>query len=99
MAGIEEEDKKPIAIRDGEIECVPYLGSVVMSNGRLHAEVDRHIANASRAFGSLRKADFNDNINNKEESIQLLCSVNTTLWTNELDSPTKSPQKAGRFPS
>ena len=31
-----------------------------MSNGRLHAEVDRRIANASRAFGSLHKADFND---------------------------------------
>ena len=34
--GIDEEDKKPIAVRVGEIECIdefPYLGSVVMSNG------------------------------------------------------------------
>ena len=36
-----EKDRKPIVVRGGEIECVeefPYLGSVVMSNGRLHSE-------------------------------------------------------------
>ena len=61
--GIEEEDRKPIVVRGGEIECVeefPYLGSVVMSNGRLHSEADRRIASASRAFGALRKAVFDD---------------------------------------
>ena len=61
--GINEEDKKPIAVNGGEIECIdefPYLGSVVMSNGRLYAEVDRCIANASRAFGALRKPVFDD---------------------------------------
>ena len=43
--GIDEEDKKPIVIRGREIECIdkfPYLRSVVMSNGRLHAEVDTY---------------------------------------------------------
>ena len=63
--GITEEDKKPISVNGGEIECVdefPYVGSVVMSNGRLHAEVDRRIANASRAFGALCKPVFDENL-------------------------------------
>ena len=38
----------------------PYLGSVVDSSGRLDAEVNRRVAQASKAFGALRKAVFLD---------------------------------------
>ena len=61
--GIEEEDRKSIVVRGGEVECVkefPYLGSVIMSNGRLHSEVDRCVASTSRAIGALRKVVFDD---------------------------------------
>ena len=36
----------------------PYLGFVVDSSGRLDAQVNRRVAQASKAFGVLRKAVF-----------------------------------------
>ncbi len=57
--GVEEDDRAPIDVGESAIVCVeefPYLGSVVMSSGRIDAEVDRRIANASRAFGALHRA-------------------------------------------
>ena len=61
--GLTEEDKAPIVVGGDTIERVdefPYLGSVVMSSGRIDIEVNRHLAGASRAFGALRHAVFND---------------------------------------
>ena len=60
---VQEEEKTPIHLEDSEIEYVDsftYLGSVVSSNGRIVAEVDKRIANASKAFGALHHAVFND---------------------------------------
>lgn len=48
---------------NSEIEHVddfPYLGSVVSSSGMIDAEVDRRVAQASKAFESLRRAVFLD---------------------------------------
>lgn len=62
-SGIGDEDLKPIAIEGGEIENVkefPYLGSLIAENGSIDAEVDKRIANASKAFGALRYAVFKD---------------------------------------
>ena len=42
------------------MDSFTYLGSVVSSNGRIDAEVDKRIANASKAFGALHHAVFND---------------------------------------
>ena len=36
----------------------PYLGSSIAANGRIDDEIDRRIANASKAFGALRQAVF-----------------------------------------
>ena len=57
------EDMAPIVVGGDTIERVdefPYLGSVVMSSGRIDAEVNRRLAGASRAFGALCHAVFND---------------------------------------
>ena len=59
--GVLEEDVEPITIEGGKIESVtefPYLGSLVADNGRIDVEVDKRIANASKAFGALRQAVF-----------------------------------------
>ena len=37
-----------------------YLGSVITSSGQMTVEVDKRVAQASRAFGALRKAVFVD---------------------------------------
>ena len=56
--GVTEQDKLPLPLEgDGAVEWVsefPYLGSVVAQDGRSHIEVDKKIANASKAFGALR---------------------------------------------
>ena len=60
---IEVEDMAPIAVESGVIECVEdycYLGTVIAGNGRIDKEMDRRIANVSKAFGALRRAVFED---------------------------------------
>ena len=60
---IQEEDRAPIQLERGSIDCVEefsYLGSLVASSGRIDTEIDRCIANASKAFGALRHAVFTD---------------------------------------
>ena len=50
-------------IDDGDIEIVEnfkYLGSTINSMGEVSHDVKDRVANASRAFGILRKAVFND---------------------------------------
>ena len=94
-----EEDRKPIVVRGGEIECVkefPYFGSVIMSNGRLHSEVDRNIASASRAFGELCKAVFDDdNLSvTTKRKVHKVCILSETL-----DSTAQTPGKIRQFSS
>ena len=54
---VSEEEKLPLALDDGLIEWVsefPYLRSLIANNGRMDAEVEKRITNASKAFGALR---------------------------------------------
>ena len=44
----------------GGVKEFAYLGSVVASLGRVDTEVMKRIAQASRAFGTLRRAIFKD---------------------------------------
>ena len=63
MSEVTQEDLAPIVLDGGEVEAVkafPYLGSVVDSSGRIDADVNRRVAQASKAFGALRKAVFLD---------------------------------------
>ena len=60
---VEESDRKVITIDSGDIEAVdefPYLGSLIASSGRMDVDVDKRVAQASKAFGALRKAVFLD---------------------------------------
>ena len=57
------EDRTSPSVGGEEIESVdefPYLGSVVSSTGRMELDVSRRIAQASKAFGALRKSVFID---------------------------------------
>ena len=63
VVGHEVQDLKmlPMTVDGGSIECVKefqYLGSIIVAGGRIDAEVDKHLANASKAFSALRKAVF-----------------------------------------
>ena len=52
-------DQEPISLEGGNIEAVnefPYLGSLMVRSGRMDVDIDRQVAQASKAFGALRKA-------------------------------------------
>ena len=56
---VEEEDQEYIALDGGSIEVVqefPYLGLIIESSGKMDVDVDRRIAQTSKAFGALRKS-------------------------------------------
>ena len=81
-----EEEKVPMCVGDSMIE---YFGSVVTPNARMDAEVDRHIASASKAFGTLHKAVFKDrnlNITTKRQVYQA-CVLSVLLYRSECWMP------------
>ena len=52
-AAVSVDDQQPLAVGGGLIEWVylfPYLGLVIVDGGSIHVEVDRRIANVSKAF-------------------------------------------------
>ena len=60
---VEEGDKECVALDGGGVEAVdefPYLGSLIEDSGRTDADVNRRLAQASSAFGALRKSVFLD---------------------------------------
>ena len=62
--------------RDRARERAPVLRLKSLLSGLIDAEEDRRITNASKAFGTLRQAVFNDNINTKGSLYRAsLCTV------------------------
>ena len=60
---VEESDRDSVALDGGEVNVVcefPYLGSLIADSGRMDMDVDRRVAQASKAFGALRKSVFMD---------------------------------------
>ena len=58
---VQDLEMLPMTVDGGSIECVKefqYLGSIIAADGRIDAEVDKRLANASKALGALRKAVF-----------------------------------------
>ena len=102
---VEEEDREPIAVAGGEICSVdefPYLGSLIAASGRMDGDVDRRIAQASQAFGALRKAVFMDKdltLKTKRKIYQA-CVLPVLLYGAECwDSPQQTYQENQHIPS
>ena len=91
---VTEEDKQPLAVGDAEIESVKvfqYLGSQVDSSGRMTVDVDKRIAQASKAYGALKKAVFRDHdltISTKRKVYQA-CVLSVLLYGSECWVPLK----------
>ena len=78
-------DRASIEVRGSEIECVDefvYLGSLIVVNGRLDAEVDRRVANTSKAFGALHRAVFGDTLAVKRK-LYNSCVLSILLYGSE----------------
>ena len=71
-----DEGRTPLNVGGEEIEAVnefPYFGSQIESSGRMTLDVEKRIAQASKAFGALRKPVLLDrdlNINTKRKVYQ-----------------------------
>ena len=83
-----EEERTPIPVGDAEIESVgkfTYLGSLIVNNGTMDAEVDRRIASASKAFGALRSAVFKDRHVNTttKRMVYQACVLSVLLYGSE----------------
>ena len=85
---VKDEDRTPIEIENSEIECVkefPYLGSIIAANGRMDADVEKRLSQASKAFGALRKPVFSDknlSLRTKREVYQA-CVISVLLYGSE----------------
>ena len=68
------DDRIPILLNGGTIKNIPdflYLGSVISTSGRVKPDTDRRLAQASRAFGALRKPVFN----NRDLKLDTKCRI------------------------
>ena len=91
---VTEEDTAPVCVGVDEIECVSefqYLGSLVTTMGRAKPDVDRRIAQTSRAFAALHRAVFGnrDLTVTTKRSVYQACVLSVPLYGSECWSPLK----------
>jgi len=89
---ITEVDRQPIAVEGSTIDHVnqfKYLGAVISDNGQIDVEIDQCIANASKTFGALRQAIFQDHnlSTNTKMSIYQACVLSVLLYGAECWTP------------
>ena len=95
---IAEENTQPISLESVVIEHMsefPYLGSSIAANGRIDYEIDKRIADASKAFGGLCQAvvmDTNLSITTKRLVYQA-CALSVLLYGGECWIPLKKTHK------
>ena len=92
------EDRTPLSVGEEVIESVnefPYLGSQIESSGRVMLDVERRIAQASKAFGALRKSVLLDRdlkVITKRKVYQA-CVLSVLLYGSECWSPLRKDLK------
>ena len=89
-----EVDKAPIRVGEEEVGNVSqftYLGSVITSSGRVELDVNRRVAQASKAFGALRKAVFGNKDLRVEtkRAVYQACILSVLLYGSECWTPLK----------
>ena len=92
---------QPIVI-EGEIENVmefSYLGSLIAENDRIDSEVDKRIANASKAFRALRQAVFKDAhlSTNTMRKVYQACDLSVLIYGGECWTPLRKHLKMNTF--
>ena len=95
---VEEGDQESVALDGGDIEVVskfPYLGSLIADSGRMDVDVDRRVAQASKAFGALRKSVFLENSLSLATKRKLYnaCVLSVLLYGSESWIPLRKHEK------
>ena len=57
-SAVSVDDWQPLAGLIKWVDHFPYLGSVIADESNIDVEIDKRIANASKAFGALRQSIF-----------------------------------------
>ena len=88
-----------VALDGGGVEAVdefPYLGSLIEDSGRMDADVNRRVAQASRAFGALRKSVFLDkNLSlTTKQKIYNACALSVLLYDAECWIPLRKLRRS-----
>ena len=91
-----QEQRQPIKVEGGEIECVEdiqYLQALVqqLDNGSLDAEIDKRISSTLKAFGALKQAVFmDDNLSvAAKQKVYQACVLSVLLYGGESWTPLK----------
>ena len=96
-----EEDESPLSVGSEMVQNVkefPYLGSVVASSGILGSEIDRRISQASKAFGALKRAVFQDhNLTTHTKHLVYNACVLSVLYGSESWIPLRKHLKMDAF--
>ena len=91
-AAVSEEDRQPLAVDDGLIECVnhfSYLRSVIVTENNLDTEIDVRIAKASKTSGALQNSVFCDHHLSVpiKQHVYWACVFSTLLYGSEHWAP------------
>ena len=87
-----------MALDGGDIEVVsefPYLGSLIADSGRMDVDMDRQVAQASKAFGARRKSVFLDKSLSLATKRRLYnaCVLSVLLYGSECWIPLRKHEK------
>ena len=96
--------RTPLSVGEEEIESVnefPYLGLQIESSGRVMLDVERQIAQASKAFGALNEISLfgpRPEGHHKTQSVPSLHAVCTPLRVRVLDTIEERSEEARFIP-
>ena len=99
---VEESDRDSVALDGGDVNVVcefPYLGSLIADSGRMDVDVDRRVAQASKAFGALRKSVFMDkNLSlATKRKVYNACVLSVLLYGSECWVPLRMHERINSF--
>ena len=96
---VTEDDRAPLRLDDTSvIEAVsefPYLGSTIAASGRMDSDVEKRIAQASKAFGALRTPVFRDRdlLLRTKRNIYQACVLSVLLYASECWIPLRKHRR------
>ena len=96
---VTEDDRTPLRLDDTNvIEAVsefPYLGSTIAASGRMDSDVEKRIAQASKAFGALRTPVFRDRdlLLRTKRNIYQACVLSVLLYASECWIPLRKHRR------
>ena len=83
--GVSADDQPALIVADQPVQCVSSfvcLGCAISPDSRIAGEVDRRLANAAKAFGSLQCVLSGPKTltTGQEDAVRWLCHASPSVW-------------------